>query len=211
MASGYLKFYVIVNIYISNKFNQLMVVKSNKQEKTEKKSEIGIVKATFTGESIYSNKKEAFTLLSQSRFGEQREGKVIYSLAEALFLVEKGKMQVLEKKKKISFDSLMEKAKEQDSRFTTKYAVFKDMRNRGYVVKTALKFGAEFRVYDKGKFPGEEHARWILYPVKESNVLTWHDFSAKNRVAHSTKKNLLIGIVDDEGDVTFYVCQWLKP
>jgi len=194
-----------------------MVVKSNKKQEKESKetkkteSSISQVKAVFTGESIYSNKKEAFTLLSQSRFGEQREGKVIYSLAEALFLVEKGKMQVLEKKKKIRFDSLMEKAKEQDSRFTTKYAVFKDMRNRGYVVKTALKFGAEFRVYDKGKFPGEEHARWILYPVKESDVLTWHDFSAKNRVAHSTKKNLLIGIVDDEGDVTYYQVSWTKP
>ena len=112
MASGYLKFYVIVNIYISNQINQIMVVKSKKQEKTEKKSEAKI-NAIFTGESIYSNKKEAFTLLSQSRFGEQREGKVIYSLAEALFLVEKGKMQVIEKKKKISFDKLMEKAKEQ--------------------------------------------------------------------------------------------------
>ena len=191
-----------------------MVVKSKKQDKENKetqKSEIGIVRAIFTGESIYSNKKEAFTLLSQSRFGEQKEGKVIYSLAEALFLVEKGKLQVFEKKKKISFDKLMEKAKEQDSRFTTKYAVFKDMRNRGYVVKTALKFGAEFRVYDKGKFPGEEHARWILYPVKESDVLTWHDFSAKNRVAHSTKKNLLIGIVDDEGDCTYYEVEWTKP
>ena len=89
--------------------------------------------------------------------------------------------------------------------------MFKDIRNRGYIVKTALKFGAEFRVYDRGVKPGEDHARWIVYPVKESSTLTWHDFSAKNRVAHSTKKRLMICIVDEENDVTYYEVKWLRP
>lgn len=187
-----------------------MVVKSKK--KISKKQEaIKIVRAIFTGESIYSNKKEAFSLYQQSRFGEQKEGKIYYSIFEALYLAEKAKLQLSEGKKKISFENLMKEAKKLDSRILTKYIVFKDMRNRGYVVKTALKFGAEFRVYDKGTKPGEAHARWILYPVRESDNLTWHDFSAKNRVAHSTKKNLLIGIVDDENDVTYYSVSWVKP
>ncbi|MBW2998063.1 tRNA-intron lyase, partial [Candidatus Woesearchaeota archaeon] len=40
---------------------------------------------------------------------------------------------------------------------------------------------------------------------------TWHSFSAKNRVAHSTKKRLMIGTVDDEGDVTYWEVKWIKP
>src|SRR3990167_5393958 len=84
------------------------------------------------------------------------------------------------------------------------YIVYKDLRNRGYLLKTALKFGADFRVYDKGQRPGKEHARWILYPISENAELTWQDFSAKNRVAHSTKKNLLVAVVDSEGDITYY-------
>ena len=183
-----------------------MVAKTKKKEVRTKP-----VLAIFTGESIYSNKKEAFTLHSQSRFGEIKEGKILYSLFEALYLIGKGKLEIKEKSKKLSFDKLMEHAKKLDSRILTKYIVFKDMRNRGYVVKTALKFGAEFRIYDKGTKPGEEHAKWILYPVRESDSLTWHDFSAKNRVAHSTKKNLLIGIVDDENDVTYYEISWTRP
>ena len=181
-----------------------MVKKTSKTEK-------GIIKAALSGESIYSNKKEAFALYEQSRFGEQKEGKILYSIPEALYLVEKGKMQILTGKKKISFEKLMEKFQKEDAKIGTKYTVFRDMRNRGYIVKTALKFGAEFRVYDKGKHPGQEHALWVLYPVKENETLTWHDFSAKNRVAHSTKKNLLIGIVDEEGDVTYYEISWRKP
>ena len=87
----------------------------------------------------------------------------------------------------------------------------RDRGSRGYIVKTALKFGADFRVYDRGVKPGEDHARWVVYPVHEGSVLTWYEFAAKNRVAHSTKKRLMLGIVDDEGDVTYYEVRWMRP
>ena len=92
-----------------------------------------------------------------------------------------------------------------------RYCVFKDIRDRGYIIKTALKFGADFRVYDRGVKPGEDHAKWVLFPVHESDCLTWYDFAAKTRVAHSTKKKLLIGVVDDEGDVSYWETRWLRP
>ena len=92
-----------------------------------------------------------------------------------------------------------------------RYRVYADLRTRGYVTKTALKFGADYRVYERGVKPGEDHAKWVVYPVNEASILTWYDFAAKNRVAHSTRKRLLIGIVDEEGDVTYYECKWIKP
>ena len=58
--------------------------------------------------------------------------------------------------------------------------------------------------------PGEDHAKWVLYIVKENEQLKWHDFTAKNRIAHSTKKNLLIGIVDEERDVSYYEIDWKR-
>ncbi len=184
---------------------------AKKQEMAEKTKKEKKIKAAFTGESVSSNTKEAINLYGKSRFGEMVEGKVQYSLTEALFLLEQKKMDILQKGKKIDFKKFLEKTKDIDAKIETKYIVFKDLRKRGYIVKTALKFGAEFRVYEKGQFPGEEHARWILYPVKETDTLTWHDFSAKNRVAHSTKKNLLIAVVDEENDVTYYDVKWIRP
>ena len=59
--------------------------------------------------------------------------------------------------------------------------------------------------------PGEKHAKWVVFVDHESKKLTWHDFAAKNRIAHSTKKNLLLGIVDEEGDVSYYEVKWIKP
>lgn len=183
-------------------------IKEKVKEKNEKTKKI---KAIFTGENIFSNTTEAINLYGKSRFGEIVEGKIKYSLAEALFLQEQGKLDIYEKNKKVSQKKFLEKLKQLDPKIETKYIVFKDLRKRGYIVKTAFKFGAEFRVYEKGKFPGEEHARWILYPVKETDILTWHEFSAKNRVAHSTRKKLLIGVVDEENDVTYYEVTWIRP
>jgi len=179
---------------------------ANKTAKKEKS-----VAASFNGENVSSNKKEAMSLYAQSRFGEKKDDKIIYSIYESLYLLEKKKMEIKEGKKKLKFENLMEIARKKDPNVKTKYIVFKNIRNRGFIVKTALKFGAEFRVYDRGIKPGQDHAKWVLFPVQENSQLTWHDFSAKNRVAHSTKKNLLIGIVDEEEDVTYYEIRWLKP
>jgi len=169
------------------------------------------VHASIIGGNIISNTPEAFSLYKKSRFGEPNGEKIQYSLSEALFLTENGKMNVTLKNKKISFKDLLKKAYSLDRRIYIKYPVFKDLRNRGYVVKTALKFGADFRVYDRGSFPGEKHARWVVFVDHESKRLTWHEFAAKNRVAHSTRKKLLLAIVDEEGDVSYYEVCWLKP
>ena len=166
--------------------------------------------AHLTGEIISTNSAEAFTLKKKSFFGEVSGEKIQYSLSEALYLVEKGKIEIIQKNKPLKFNELLNKLKKIDSRIQLKYPVFRDLREKGYVVKTALKFGADFRVYEKGKTPNEEHAKWIVFVEHESKKFSWQDFSAKNRVAHSTKKNLLIAILDEESDVSYYEVSWIK-
>lgn len=170
-----------------------------------------MIQAQFSGEKVVTNSAEAFSLYEKSRFGEKIREKIEYSFVEGLYLAETGKMEVFTGKKKLDFDSLIKKMKSKDKRIELKYAVYNDLRFRGHIVKTALKFGADFRVYDKGVKPGEDHAAWILFVVRENETLKWHEFAAKNRVAHSTKKKLLLGIVDDEGDVSYYIVEWFRP
>ena len=105
----------------------------------------------------------------------------------------------------------MKKARALDKKIEIKLAVFADLRKKGFIVKTALKFGADFRIYDRGIHPGEDHAKWILFVTKDTDAMHWQDFAAKNRVAHSTKKNLLIAIVDEEADVSYYEVSWIRP
>lgn len=169
------------------------------------------IHAHLVGETISSNSQEAFSLNEKSHFGEKISGKIKYSLPEVLFLVENGKMDVFSRAKKISEKDLAKKLHRIDKKIQIKYPVFRDLRIKGYIVKTALKFGADFRVYPKGLKPKEEHAKWIVFVDSESKRITWHEFSAKNRVAHSTKKNLLLAIVDEEEGITYYEVRWLKP
>jgi len=191
-------------------------IKINKivSKKLETKKKKKKVKAILSRERVLTeNTDAAHELYNQSRFGNLLEdGKVQLSLLEALYLLEKNKLLIKDyRKKNVSSDDFIKKTKKVEPNFWIRYCVFKDIRDRGYIIKTALKFGADFRVYDRGVKPGEDHARWIIYPVHEGSALTWYDFAAKNRVAHSTKKRLMIGIVDNEGDVTYYEIKWIRP
>ncbi len=155
----------------------------------------------------------SFSLNTKSVFGAVVGGvrkRLELSLVEALYLVDRGVIMIKKGNKILSFEELFELASSLEHNFGVRFSCFNVLRDVGYIVKTALKYGADFRVYDKGVKPKEEHARWILYCVSENDVLSWREFASKMRVAHSTKKKLLIGVVDDEGDVTFYEVGWMR-
>ncbi|MBI2650387.1 tRNA-intron lyase [Candidatus Woesearchaeota archaeon] len=185
-----------------------------KKEDKEAKEHKEPVKAYFSNERVLTESSDnARELYNQSRYGELLDdGRVQLSLIEALYLVEKKRVFVYgSKNKELDFETLLKKSQKAEPNFWVRYCVYKDIRNRGYIIKTALKFGADFRIYDRGVKPGEDHARWVVFPVHEGSSLTWHEFSSKNRVAHSTKKRLLIGCVDAENDVTYWEVRWLRP
>ena len=65
------------------------------------------IRAYLTGQSISSNDANSHSLFDKSFFGEKKGEKVIYSLAEALYLKEKEKIEILDlKNKPISKESL---------------------------------------------------------------------------------------------------------
>ena len=181
-------------------------MEDGKDKKTRK------FKACITGKMVTAEDKgSARGLYEQSVYGEPKEGKIQYSFVEALYLLEKGKLEIFDRKKKIKKDAFLKLALKDDKDFWVKFVVYRDMRNRGYIVKTALKFGADFRVYERGIKPGQDHAKWILYPVHEKYKMSMYEFAAKNRVAHSTRKHLLLAVVDEENDVSYWNIAWTKP
>jgi len=189
-------------------------LKEKPKEEQQKKEKVSISVFLMGERVLTENTDAARELYNQSRYGKLvPDGRVQLSLTESMYLLDRGKVIVLPSrgKKIINSEQFLKLASKQQKNFFVKYSVFKDIRDRGYIIKTALKFGADFRVYDRGVKPGEDHARWIIYPVHEGDSLTWQEFSAKNRVAHSTKKRLLIGVVDDEGDVSYWEVRWMRP
>ena len=191
---------------------EVLPQKEIKEEKTKEPKEP--VKATFANERVLTESSDnAREFYIQSRYGELLDdGRVQLSLIESLYLIEKKRLLLYDSRNKlIDSELFLRKAKKFEPNFWVRYCVYRDIRNRGYIIKTALKFGADFRIYDRGVKPGEDHAKWVVFPVHEGSTLTWYEFAAKNRVAHSTKKRLLIGIVDSELDVTYYEIKWVRP
>jgi len=158
------------------------------------------------GNRFYSNKKQAIELANKSFFGEIKSGKVVYSVYEVLYLLENKKAKLIKGKqaKRLEFEDFLKTVKINN----TIYTVFRDLRNKGYVIKEGLKFGADFRVYERGENPKKSHAKYLLYTLESKQKMDLTDFCAKARVAHSTKKILLLAIVDFEGDVNYYEVQW---
>lgn len=182
---------------------------SKKQEQNTQK-----IRSELAGDKVLTEVSDTSReVYNQGRYGVLLDnGRLQLSLIEALYLMEKSTITIYKtKNKQINFDDFSKKAKKLESNFWTRFCVFKDIRNRGYIIKTALKFGADFRVYDRGVKPGEDHAKWVVYAVYEGSTLTWYEFAAKNRVAHSTRKRLLIGVVDDENSVSYWEVRWMRP
>lgn len=163
----------------------------------------------LTGERIFSNSQKAINLQNKTKLGEIKEGKVIYSPFEAFYLIETKKAELMSLKinKILSESQILSILSKKDKNFNTKYIIFKHLKNKGYIVKTGLKFGEEFRVYKKK----EKHARWIVFPINSNDKISPKELISKSRISHSTGKKLLLAIVDNEEDITFYEIDWIKP
>jgi tRNA-intron endonuclease len=161
---------------------------------------------------VVGDEKETNQLYNKGRFGAISNRKLELSLIEALYLIEHGSLEVVDgRNKPMDYETFLGRASRREPRFWIRFCVYRNIRGRGYITKTALKYGADFRVYGRGQEPGKSHAKWVLYAVSENEQFDWKKFAAMNRVAHSVRKKLMVGILDDEGDVTYYQVSWMKP
>jgi len=168
--------------------------------------------AELIGELVIIKDKKAVALSEKSHYGKFNQDELQLSLMEALYLQEKGKITILDKKnqdKVISLDEMRELIQDKDLIY--RYMVYRDLRNRGYIVKTGFKYGSEFRLYERGKSPGDGHSDFVVKVVTENQNISVLDFSSYVRVAHGVNKKLLLAVVDDEQDITYYNVEWTRP
>ncbi len=132
-------------------------------------------------------------------------GRLQLSPVEALYLVENGKIIIEDQKgNKLDFETLMKKFAKTDPEFRLKYVTYADLRSRGYIVRTGLKFGAHFRVYDRGDRPGEAHSKFLVHAIPGSAKFGATELVRAVRLAHGVRKRFIWAIVDEEGDITYY-------
>lgn len=146
--------------------------------------------------------------LEQRGFGKKVGDKLELSLLEGLYLLERGTLKIFDGKKELTQQELRKRTKEKD--FSLRYRVYKDLRERGFVVKTGFKFGAHFRVYERGEFL-TEHSKFLVHAVPENYVISFPEMSRAVRLAQGVKKKIMFAVVDEEGDITYYSVDRVVP
>ena len=133
------------------------------------------------------------------------------SFFEAVYLVEKNQLKILDANTGdyLSKEKLIDIAKESYSDFLNEYIIYKYLRDKGYVVRPGLKFGARFAVYEHG--PGIDHAPFLVHVVSKRFQLSAIDLLRAGRLATSVKKKFIIAMINEKGEPEFFGFSWFKP
>lgn len=136
------------------------------------------------------------------------KARMILSFYETLYLMEKGELEVIDNQgNPLNKEKILEEAIKYIDNFYEKYAVFKDLRERDYVVKSGMKYGVTFMVYKYG--PGIDHAPFLVDVVIRQSNISALDILRAGRLSHNVRKKLLIASVDPENKrITYYMIKW---
>jgi len=129
----------------------------------------------------------------------------ILSIYDSIYLCRKN---IADLNLNLRCQELLEKLKRMDRRLWLRYRVYEYLRDRGYIVRSGIKFGTDFSVYELG--PGLEHAPYVVTVIDENADLTPIDIVRLGRVSHSVRKKSVLAIASDRGDITFLVFKWIK-
>lgn len=158
---------------------------------------------------IESGSKRPIALHEKSKFGKIESEFLQLSLIEAGYLQEKGRLNIYEDGSLCSIGYLIDLIKHKE--LYGKYVVYRDLKDRGFVIKTGFKYGSEFRLYDRGGGPGQGHSDYLVKIIFENYDINALDFASYVRVSHGVNKKLLLAIVDEDFDITYYNVEWTRP
>ena len=147
--------------------------------------------------------KEMIHELEQKGFGEIENNKLFLKFFESLYLLFSEKLNLKKGKKKINFDELLKICQGQDSDSLTKFLIYRDLRNRGYVVKDGFGFGSDFRVYERGHF-GEKGAKFLIFGFSEGQQEKMGTLQKKVMQITQMGKEPIIAVIERRGEVIYY-------
>ncbi|WP_300040741.1 tRNA-intron lyase [Methanospirillum sp.] len=147
--------------------------------------------------------QDGLTLYEQSGFGRPLKEGVRLSPVEALYLVYRGRIEV----PGFDFDSLLVHFSD-DVHVLRSFLVYRDIRERGYVVQTGPQ---DFRIFRRGEKPGKGESLYMLRVLSERDLI---DFAVVRKEVQTTanmRKRHVLAVVDDEFELTYYEVKVQKP
>jgi len=133
------------------------------------------------------------------------------SLIEASYLLSKNKLRIKRAltKEMVTYEELKSIGEQYYDRFTEKFLVYTDLRNRGYIIRPGLKFGADFAIYEHG--PGIDHSPLIVHVLSRGVELSPIELVRAGRLATTVRKKFTIATVLLDGTTRYFMFSWFKP
>jgi len=177
-------------------------------EKVEKKA----CKSYLVKGKVYTRDADPVQALSERGYGEKVKDRVEFSPYEVLYLLSEGWLEVYRgrPRKKVTFEELLNEYMQADKSLWSKYLVYRDLRERGYVVKLGFGKGANFRVYIRGAY-GKEAARFLVHSILEGEPIPVNKLVYALKSARSLKKEAILGVIERRGEIVYYSLSQFNP
>jgi len=135
---------------------------------------------------------------------------LVLDLVEGVYLLERGRLRVVAgpKGREVSPEELRGVAERVHDRFDIKYEVYRDLREKGYVVGPGIKYGCDFAVYERG--PGIDHAPYIVQVRRSGEELSAAEVVRAGRLATTVRKVFIVAVVEDDR-VSYLGFEWWRP
>jgi tRNA-intron endonuclease len=133
---------------------------------------------------------------------------LILDLIEGLYLLENKKITITKLKQKVTVDIMIKICKKEYHDFDKKYLVYKNFRDKGYIINPGIKFGCDFAVYEKG--PGIDHAPYLIQVYNRNESITSTGIVLAGRLATTVRKQFILAIPKGKDKIDFLALDWWK-
>lgn len=154
---------------------------------------------------------EAGTVYARGYFGTVGAGRLLLDRLEATYLLEMERIQVsLPDGRPVAFPEIFRRAARAEDGFGIRYVVYRDLRQRGYVVRAGAP-PASFAVLPRGGTLHKTPARFWVEPWSERRPFELAGVLALAERARTARRQLLLAVVDEESDLTYYLVRLPRP
>jgi tRNA-intron endonuclease len=163
------------------------------------------VKASLKENNILVSSPEGVEGLSLRGYGVPENDKLTLTFYEALFLLDKGVIEVEDEKtgETVGFQNLLKRFQLVDENAWVRYLIYRDLRSRGYVAREGFGLGIDFRVYERGEY-GKETAKHLIFGIQEGQPVSVEELAQTLRYVQSLKKNLVLAVINRRGEIVYY-------
>lgn len=150
------------------------------------------------------DKAQDFLHFSSRGYGTIEHDVLSLTYYEASYLLEKGMLDVKdEHDTDVSFQDLLHCYTLVEDNAWTKYLIYHDLRNRGYVVRDGFGLGIDFRVYKRGEY-GKAVATYLVLILKEGSPILLSSLTSTLLHCQSLKKSLILAVMNRRGEIVYY-------